>query len=134
MTAGCSICDDGAKSLAEALRESNALDTLELPCCGVGAAGALALATALDESNYNLTSLDLRGEACHMYVESYPLQRRQGFNLAMCPFPVKLGTVLRPTTAYLMKRVKGLSTEDQGFRFRQIPIYAIQPVIRLHAI
>ena len=130
MTAGCSIRDNGAKSLAEALRESNALDTLELPCCGVGAAGAHALATALDESNYNLTSLDLRGEARHMYVESYPLQNRQGVHVAMRPFLVKLGTVLRPTTAYLMKKVKGLSTEDEEFRFRKIPFHAIQPVIR----
>ena len=47
--------------LADALRETNALDTLQLPACGIGAAGAAALATALDESNFNLTSLDLRG-------------------------------------------------------------------------
>ena len=66
INAGCSICDEGAIVLAEALRDTNALDILELPDCGIGAAGAVALATALDESNFNLTSLDVRGKAHYL--------------------------------------------------------------------
>lgn len=59
---GCTIGDTGAILLATALRETGSLDTLELPACGVRERGARALAAALDESNFNLTSLDLRGE------------------------------------------------------------------------
>ncbi len=47
--------------LAEALDATNALDTLELPSCGIGAAGARSLARAVDESNFNLLQLNLRG-------------------------------------------------------------------------
>ena len=47
--------------LADALKATNALDTLELPSCGIGATGALSLARAVDESNFNLLQLNLRG-------------------------------------------------------------------------
>ena len=47
--------------LAEALNAINALDTLELPSCGIGTIGAHSLASAVDESNFNLLQLNLRG-------------------------------------------------------------------------
>ena len=59
--AGCQIGDDGAIALADALKATSALDTLELPSCGIGAAGARSLARVVDESNFNLLQLNLRG-------------------------------------------------------------------------
>ncbi len=47
--------------LADALKATSALDTLELLSCGIGAVGARGLARAVDESNFNLLQLNLRG-------------------------------------------------------------------------
>ena len=59
--AGCEVGDEGAVMLADALKATSALDTLELLSCGIGAAGAASLARAVDESNFNLLQLSLRG-------------------------------------------------------------------------
>ena len=59
--AGCEVGSEGAIMLAEALKATSALDTLELPSCDIGAAGAASLARAVDESNFNLLQLNLRG-------------------------------------------------------------------------
>ena len=59
--AGCELGDPGACMLADALNATNALDTLELLSCGIGAAGVRGLARAVDESNFNLLQLNLRG-------------------------------------------------------------------------
>ena len=52
------IGDEGAKALAEALKENATVERLNLSDCGIGADGAAALAEAL-RSNTSLTQLDL---------------------------------------------------------------------------